>query len=70
MMTENQLKHFYEHALVALLPGTKVSPSILFADEPNYIYRADNTRALRQRLARLSKNGKFRMVSEDEWERV
>ena len=70
MMTENQLKHFYESALVELPKGTKVNPKILFSDEPNYIYRADNIHALRQRLTRLSQRGLFRMVGEDEWERM
>jgi hypothetical protein len=56
--------------LLALPRGSRVKPKEAFIGEPNYIFRADNTHALRQRLANLSKQGKFRMIGNDEWERA
>jgi hypothetical protein len=56
--------------LLALPRGSRVRPKEAFTDEPNYIFRADSRHALRQRLANLSKQGKFRMIGNDEWERA
>ena len=56
--------------LLALPHGARVNPKIVFSSESNYIHRADKVHSLRQQLIRLSKLGKFRLVGDDEWERV
>lgn len=56
--------------LLDLPKGWLVRPSALYSDEANYVWRSDKRHALRQRLARLSKLGAYRMVSDDLWERM
>jgi len=56
--------------LLALPKGTRVTPKEVCKEVENYIHRADKTSVLRKRLAVLSKQGKFRMVDLDTWERT
>ena len=59
-----------KHELIALPKGTRVKPKEVTKQIENYVHRADVTSALRRRLTTLSKQGKFRMVDSDEWERM
>lgn len=56
--------------LLNLPKGTRVKPKEFTKRIENYIRRADETSALRKRLAKLSERGAFRMVGLDEWERM
>lgn len=63
-------QRFLQRELLAMLPGSKIHISNTFCEETNSTLRADARHALRQRLAHLSKKGKFRMSGDDEWERM
>lgn len=56
--------------LIALPKGTRVKPKEVFKDVQNYIHRADKVSGLRRQLIQQAKLGRFRMVGDDEWERM